>query len=42
MSQAATWDTTLAGRIVHRSLRKLYPQIVADLATAAEREAGAG
>ena len=37
---AATWDATLAGRIVQRSLRKLYPQIVKDLVTAAEHEAG--
>lgn len=32
----ATWDQTLAGRLVHRSLRVLYPQIVADVAKAAE------
>jgi uncharacterized protein YndB with AHSA1/START domain len=31
----ATWDQTLGGRLVHRSLRVLYPQIVADLAAAA-------
>jgi uncharacterized protein YndB with AHSA1/START domain len=36
---AATWDRTLAGRLVQRSLRGAYPQIVADLATAAEKEA---
>jgi uncharacterized protein YndB with AHSA1/START domain len=36
---AASWDPTLAGRLVHRSLRRLYPQIVVDLATAAEKEA---
>ena len=36
---AATWDATLAGRIVQLSLRKLYPQIVADLITAAENQA---
>jgi hypothetical protein len=36
---AASWDLTLAGRLVHRSLRRLYPQIVAGLATAAEQEA---
>jgi uncharacterized protein YndB with AHSA1/START domain len=34
---AATWDATLSGRIVHRALRKLYPQIVADLVAAAEQ-----
>ena len=37
---AATWDDTLQGRIVHRGLRKYYPQIVADLVAAAEREPG--
>lgn len=35
---AATWDATLAGRVVQRGLRAYYPQIVADLAAAAERE----
>jgi hypothetical protein len=35
---AASWDQTLAGRLVHRSLQRLYPQIVAGLAAAAERE----
>jgi uncharacterized protein YndB with AHSA1/START domain len=33
----ASWDQTLLGRLVHRSLRRLYPQIVASLAAAAER-----
>ena len=33
---AASWDETLGGRIALRTLRKLYPQIVADLVTAAE------
>ena len=37
---AATWDATLAGRIVGPALRKLYPQVVADLVSAAERRAG--
>jgi uncharacterized protein YndB with AHSA1/START domain len=37
---AASWDRTLAGRLVHRSLRVLYPQIVAGLAAAAEHQAG--
>ena len=36
---AASWDRTLAGRLVHRSLRVTYPQIVADLARAAEEQA---
>jgi len=41
---AASWDRTLSGRLVHRSLRKVYPRIVADLAAAAEKaaEPGAG
>ena len=38
---AASWDRTLAGRLVHRSLREAYPQIVADLARAAEAQAAA-
>jgi uncharacterized protein YndB with AHSA1/START domain len=37
---AASFDQTLAGRLVHRSLRRLYPQIVASLAAAAESHAG--
>ena len=37
---AASFDQTLAGRLVHRSLRKLYPQVVASLAVAAELQAG--
>ncbi len=37
---AATWDATLGGRIVLRTLRKLYPQIVARLVTAAEKQTG--
>jgi hypothetical protein len=36
---AATWDDTLAGRIVWRSLHKLYPEIVAGLIAAAEKQA---
>jgi len=39
---AASWDRTMSGRLVHRSLRKLYPQIVASLAAEAEKEAAAG
>jgi len=38
----ATWDRTLAGRLVHRSLRDVYPRVVADLAAAAEKRAAAG
>ena len=37
---AATWDTTLAGRIVHRGLSKFYPRMMADLVAAAERDPG--
>lgn len=33
---AATWDTTLAGRIVHRGLSKFYPEMMAGLVAAAE------
>jgi uncharacterized protein YndB with AHSA1/START domain len=36
---AASWDRTLPGRLVQRSLRGVYPQIVADLARAAEKQA---
>jgi len=32
----------VAGRIVWRGLRKLYPQIVADLVAAAEKQDPAG
>jgi uncharacterized protein YndB with AHSA1/START domain len=34
---SATWDRTLGGRIVHRRLRSLYPDIVRDLIAAADR-----
>lgn len=37
---AATWDATARGRLVWRSLRTVYPQIVEALATAAERHEG--
>ena len=37
---AATWDNTLTGRIVGRTLRKIYPEAVAGLAAAAERQSG--
>ena len=33
----ANWDRTLAGRIVHRKLRSVYPEIVAHLVTAVDR-----
>ena len=33
---AATWDTTLSGRIVHRGLSKFYPEMMASLVAAAE------
>ena len=32
---AASWDPTLAGRIVLRGLRRFYPEIIAGLAAAA-------
>src|SRR5262249_35753081 len=34
---AATWDVTLAGRIVHRTLVVLYPELVTALARLAEQ-----
>ncbi len=37
---SATWDGTLAGRLVHRSLSAMYPQVVAGLAAAAEKSRG--
>jgi len=36
---AASWDRTLPGRIVHRKLRSLYPDVVSRLIAAAERSA---
>ena len=36
---AAEWDRTIAGRIVQRKLRALYPEIMARLLAAAERRA---
>jgi uncharacterized protein YndB with AHSA1/START domain len=33
---SADWDRTMAGRLVHRQLRSLYPQVVRDLISAAE------
>lgn len=38
---AADWDRTLGGWLVHRKLRTLYPQVVAALIAAAEREPAA-
>jgi uncharacterized protein YndB with AHSA1/START domain len=37
---AASWDTTLSGRLALRGLRTFYPQMLADLVTAAEKHAG--
>jgi uncharacterized protein YndB with AHSA1/START domain len=37
----AEWDRTLLGRIVHRTLRTFYPQMMAHLIVAAERSAAA-
>ena len=34
---AASWDRTLPGRIVHRRLRSVYPEVVSRLISAAER-----
>jgi hypothetical protein len=34
---AATWDNTLAGRVVHRTLLTAYPDIVTRLIAAAEK-----
>jgi uncharacterized protein YndB with AHSA1/START domain len=36
---AASWDRTLSGRIVHRKLRSIYPDVVSRLIAAAERGA---
>lgn len=35
---AANWDNTLLGRMAWRGLRTAYPEIVANLAAAAERD----
>jgi uncharacterized protein YndB with AHSA1/START domain len=35
---SASWDRTLGGRIVHRKLRVLYPEVMARLTAAADRE----
>jgi uncharacterized protein YndB with AHSA1/START domain len=36
---AATWDNTLLGRMVWRGLRAFYPQMMAGLVAAAEKDA---
>jgi uncharacterized protein YndB with AHSA1/START domain len=38
---AADWDATLSGRLIYRALSKVYPEAVAALAAAAERQAAA-
>jgi uncharacterized protein YndB with AHSA1/START domain len=38
---AASWDATLAGRLVYRELSKVYPQVVEAAAAAAEKHATA-
>jgi Polyketide cyclase / dehydrase and lipid transport len=38
---AATWDSTLGGRIVHRTLVVLYPELVQSLARLAEQNSQA-
>jgi len=38
---SASWDRTLPGRIVHRRLRSIYPDVVARLISAADRRATA-
>jgi uncharacterized protein YndB with AHSA1/START domain len=37
----ATWDNTMLGRIVHRKLQQIYPQIVQALVAAADRRQAA-
>jgi hypothetical protein len=34
---SADWDRTLGGRMVHRRLRSIYPDVVARLIAAADR-----
>lgn len=34
----ATWDGTLMGRVVHRRLQQVYPQVMAGLIAAANRK----
>jgi len=38
----ASWDSTLTGRLVLRGLREFFPQVIAGLAAAAEKQAGPG
>ena len=38
---AATWDVTMAGRIVHRTLVVLYPELVRAVARLAEQRSAA-
>jgi uncharacterized protein YndB with AHSA1/START domain len=35
---AATWDNTLLGKVVRRSLRKIYPEVVGTLVAAADHQ----
>lgn len=35
---AATWDNTLLGKVVRRSLRKIYPEVVGALVAAADHQ----
>ena len=39
---SASWDRTLPGRMVHRTLRSLYPRVVSLLIAAADRKVPAG
>jgi len=40
VSWAASWDTTLRGRLVWRGLRDFFPALLTSLTAAADREAG--
>ena len=42
VSWSADWDDTMAGRLVGRALRTTFPEIVAGLAAAAERQQPGG
>ena len=39
---SASWDRTLPGRVVHHTLRSLYPRVVSLLIAAADRKVPAG
>jgi uncharacterized protein YndB with AHSA1/START domain len=39
---SASWDRTLPGRVVHHTLRSLYPRVVSLLVAAADRKVPAG